>query len=148
MKWNPVGWHTSPKTIPADPEWIFLFISTMLWARRKDLVQSALGFCSVQGVIFFPFFFFFAYSHFLDITERTSHPQPHQWSMKIDCILPGEFFLSLKILKISWEPHEEYLPESFTFSPFVGLCNHAENLIISVLLVFHIPSCRQPCCGG
>lgn len=51
--------------------------------------------------------------------------------MKIDCISPEGFFLSLEILKILREPHEEYLLESFTFSPFVGLCNHAENLRIS-----------------
>lgn len=68
--------------------------------------------------------------------------------MKIDCILPEGFFLSLKMFKISWEPHEEYLLESFTFSPFVGLCNHAENLIISVLLVFHVPFCKQYAGGG
>lgn len=68
--------------------------------------------------------------------------------MKIDCILPGGFFLSLEILKILWEPHEEYLLESFTFSPFVGLCNHAENLRISELLACRVLSHRQPGCGG
>lgn len=30
-------------------------------------------------------------------------------------------------------------------SPSVGLCNHAENLIISVLLVFCVPYCRLQC---
>lgn len=147
MKWNPVGRQTSPKTIPTDPKWIFLFISPKLWAWKKGFSPKYLGVLFSPGCNFF-FLFFFFLPIAISLTLLKGLPPPPPWSMKIDCILPGEFFLSLKILKISWEPHEEYLPESFTFSPFVGLCNHAENLIISVLLVFHVPSRRQPCCGG
>lgn len=80
IKWNPVGRQTSPNTIPTDPKRIFLFISNMLWARRKDLVQSALGFCSVQGVIFSSF----VYSHFLDITKRTFFPN-EAWKLIVSC---------------------------------------------------------------
>lgn len=54
IKWNSVGRQTSQHVIPTDPKQTFLFISDVLWAWRKDLVQSASGFCSVQSVIFFP----------------------------------------------------------------------------------------------
>lgn len=71
---NSVGRRAGQTVIPADPPRTFLFISDMLWARRKDLVQSALGFCSVRRVVFSSL----AYSHFLNITERTLFLMKHE----------------------------------------------------------------------
>lgn len=56
------------------------FISDVLWAWRKDLVQSALGFCSVHSVIFSSF----AYSHIFNITERTFFPN-EAWKLIVSC---------------------------------------------------------------